>query len=68
MVAELPATAEGFQGARAKPAERLVFAFFRYGQGMYGDMNMTPISLLLSASIADISVTLLGVGAGMRRG
>jgi len=27
-------------------------------------MNITPISLLLSASIADISVTLLGLGVG----
>jgi len=27
-------------------------------------MNFTPISLLLSASIADISVTLLGLGLG----
>jgi hypothetical protein len=27
-------------------------------------MNITPVSLLLSASIADISVTLLGLGVG----
>ena len=27
-------------------------------------MSITPISLLLSASIADISVTLLGLGVG----
>ena len=27
-------------------------------------MNLSPISLLLSASIADISVTLLGLGVG----
>ena len=30
----------------------------------FQQMNFSPISLLLSASIADISVTLLGLGVG----